>query len=96
MVDELSGIPKVSVYGTKNPQLRGGTVALNVEGVHPVYLSALVFRLASVVTAPKAWGYLRASPHFYNSEEEIDRFVNATRLIATKDLKYFSRSVVKA
>ena len=96
MVEELQGIPKIKVYGTKDRRHRGGTIAFNMEGVHPVYLSALLLRVASVVTAPKPWGYVRASPHFYNSDEEIRKFVDAVKLVATKDLKFFSRTVVRA
>ena len=96
MVEALEATPKVSVYGTNDPRYRGGTIAFNLDGVHPVYLSALMFRVASIVTAPKPWGYVRASPHFYNSESEIEKFVDIVKLVATKDLKFFSRTVVNA
>jgi selenocysteine lyase/cysteine desulfurase len=64
----------VRVFSARGPGEKSGIVSLDVPGD----VKALVakYRAAGVVVNRRA-GRLRASPHFYNTTDEIDRLVDA-------------------
>lgn len=91
MRGELAGIDKVRVLD-RGPEV-GGLVTFTVEGSDPVYLTQqLLKRRINVVPSYRnfavidfdekkaAWA-IRASPHYYNTEEEIAQFIDAVREI---------------
>lgn len=88
LLEQLQDIPKLRIYGPL--QNRAGLAAFNVEGLHASDLSTLLdnegiaIRSGHHCTQPlhrllQASGSARASIYFYNTREEIDRFVVALR-----------------
>jgi selenocysteine lyase/cysteine desulfurase len=86
---ELSTLAKLRVLD-RGPEL-GGLVTFTIEGSDPVYLTQqLLSRKINVVPSYRkfavmdfdekdaAWA-IRASPHYYNTIEEIDSFVDAVK-----------------
>jgi selenocysteine lyase/cysteine desulfurase len=63
------------VLGSRTPESGAGIVSFRKEGIPP---AAIVRELKSrgILAAPRM-GWVRASPHFYISPEEIDRFLEA-------------------
>ncbi|MGI8905537.1 MAG: aminotransferase class V-fold PLP-dependent enzyme [Candidatus Sumerlaeaceae bacterium] len=57
-------------------ELRAGIVSFHKPGVDPTPIFQELMREHKIVIAARR-GWLRASPHFYNDEEEIDRLVTA-------------------
>lgn len=91
MRGQLAGIDKVRVLD-RGPEV-GGLVTFTVEGSDPVYLTQqLLKRRINVVPSYRnfavidfdekkaAWA-IRASPHYYNTEEEITQFIEAVKEI---------------
>lgn len=88
LLDRLSKIPEVTVYGSKDPKRHCGIVTFNIEGCHPhdvasVLDSEHICIRAGHHCAQPLMKYLgvhataRASLYFYNTEEEVDRFADA-------------------
>lgn len=85
----LSQINKVRVLD-KGPQL-GGLVTFHVQGSDPRYIvSELLKRNINVVPSYRAFGVIdfdekgvdwavRASPHYYNTLDELDVFINSIK-----------------
>ena len=86
-IKELKKIPGVIIY---NPTGETGTIAFNLEGVHP-HDAASVFdnnqvciraghHCAQLITKKLGTiGTVRASFYFYNTEADIDKFVKAVK-----------------
>jgi cysteine desulfurase/selenocysteine lyase len=83
----LQGLDGVELYGPEGED-RGGIVAFNVEGAHPHDIATVLDQEGVAVRAGhhcaqpliRALGTqatARASFYFYNTEEEVDRFVAA-------------------
>jgi selenocysteine lyase/cysteine desulfurase len=62
----------VKVFSAREPGAKSGIVSLDVPG--DVKAAVAKCRAAGVVVNRRA-GRLRASPHFYNTQEELDRLV---------------------
>lgn len=88
LMDGLSQIPEVTVYGNPDPAKHCGIVTFNIEGCHPHDVSSVLdteniaIRAGHHCAQPlmKFMGVnatARASLYFYNTEEEVDRFVDA-------------------
>ena len=88
LMEGLSRIPEVTVYGSKDPSRHCGIVTFNVAGCHPHDVSSVLdteniaIRAGHHCAQPlmKYMGVgatARASLYFYNTEEEVDRFVDA-------------------
>ena len=86
----LSAIPYVTILGSKDPDDHHGILSFVIEGVHPHDVSAILnadnvaVRAGHHCAQPllKHLGYrstTRASLMFYNTEEEIDRFLTSVR-----------------
>lgn len=89
MRHELSSLQKLRVLD-RGPEL-GGLVTFTIEDSDPVYLTQqLLSRRINVVPSYRkfavmdfdekgaAWA-IRASPHYYNTIDEIDRFIDAVK-----------------
>ena len=63
------------VISPRNPDERSGIVTFKVPGADPNALSNSLLE-RGYVCAPRGGG-LRVSPHFYNTQEEIERFFDA-------------------
>lgn len=91
----LKNIAGVMVFGPSDPTERTGTCAFAIDGVKPPRAAALYDRLGNVAVRsghhcalPLATEYLgrregtvRASLYVYNSEEEIERFLEVTERV---------------
>lgn len=92
LMKELSNIPEVTVYGSKDPTKHCGIVTFNIEGCHPHDVASVldtenIAIRAGHHCAQPLMKYLnvmataRASLYFYNTEEEVDRFVDAVKQV---------------
>ncbi|ELR96801.1 SufS family cysteine desulfurase [Gloeocapsa sp. PCC 73106] len=88
LLEKLTNIPRLRIYGPL--ENRAALASFNVEGIHSSDLATLLdndgiaIRSGHHCTQPlhhlfKASGSARASLYFYNTREEIDRFVVALR-----------------
>jgi len=87
-LDALAAIPGVSIYGPRNPEIKGAVVAFNVEGVHPHDGAALLDQRGIAVRAGHHCaqplmkrlgivGTLRASFSVYTTAAEVERLAAA-------------------
>ncbi|HZV97028.1 MAG TPA: SufS family cysteine desulfurase [Candidatus Nitrosocosmicus sp.] len=87
-LDALAAIPGVTIYGPRNPEMKGAVVAFNVAGIHPHDGAALLDQSGVAVRAghhcaqPLAKrlgiaGALRASFSVYNTPADVDRLAEA-------------------
>ena len=87
-LDALSGLPGVTVYGPRNPEMKGAVVAFNVTGLHPHDGAALLDQSGVAVRAGHHCaqplmralgivGTLRASFSVYNTSTDIERLAEA-------------------
>jgi cysteine desulfurase/selenocysteine lyase len=87
-MDALAPIPGVTLYGPRNPEMKGAVVAFNVEGLHPHDGAALLDQRGIAVRAGHHCaqplmkrlgivGTLRASFSVYNTAEDIRRLAEA-------------------
>lgn len=88
LMDGLSRIPEITVYGSSDPAKHCGIVTFNIEGCHPHDVASVLDTEHIAVRAGHhcaqplmKWlqvnATTRASLYFYNTEEEVDRFVAA-------------------
>ena len=76
----LSKLPGVKVWTSPDPSLNGAVVSFLPGSLNPGKLGQLLYEKDRIGTAGRGSGDrggLRASPHFYNTPEEIDRLVAA-------------------
>jgi cysteine desulfurase/selenocysteine lyase len=89
-LDTLQRIPGVTVYGPRNPEIKGAVVAFNVEGIHPHDGAALLDERGIAVRAGHHCaqplmkrlgiaGTLRASFSVYNTPAEVERLAEAVK-----------------
>jgi cysteine desulfurase / selenocysteine lyase len=87
-LDELEGIPGVSIHGPRNVELRGGAVSFSVDGIHPHDISTIVDSYGVAIRAGHHCAQLlmrrlqvpatnRASFYIYNERREVDVLVEA-------------------
>ena len=87
-LEALETIPGVTLYGPRNPELKGAVVAFNVEGIHPHDGAALLDERGIAVRAGHHCaqplmkrlgiaGTLRASFSVYNTAAEVARLAEA-------------------
>lgn len=87
-LDKLRKFPNVTIYGPKDVAERGGVIAFNVRGVHPHDLGHILSEQGIAVRAGHhccqplmrqydLMGTARASFYIYNTEAEVDTFVQA-------------------
>jgi len=87
-LDALGRIAGVTLYGPRNPEIKGAVVAFNVEGIHPHDGAALLDEKGIAVRAGHHCaqplmkrlgivGTLRASFSVYNTPAEVERLAEA-------------------
>lgn len=87
-LEALAPIPGVTLYGPRNPEMKGAVVAFNVEGLHPHDGAALLDQHGIAVRAGHHCaqplmkrlgivGTLRASFSVYNTAEDVQRLAEA-------------------
>jgi cysteine desulfurase/selenocysteine lyase len=88
-VEKLQAQPNVTIYNPHN--YASGIICFNIEGIHPhdaagIYdREGISLRAGHHCSQPmmrelKQFATLRASLAFYNTEEEVERFVEATEM----------------
>ena len=86
LMEGLRGLPYITIYGSEDPKKHCGIVTFNIEGCHPHDVASVLdtenvaIRAGHHCAQPlmKFLGVgstARASLYFYNTEEEVDRFV---------------------
>ena len=87
-LEALGPIPGVTLYGPRNPEMKGAVVAFNVDGLHPHDGAALLDQRGIAVRAGHHCaqplmkrlgivGTLRASFSVYNTAEDVRRLAEA-------------------
>ena len=96
MTQALAEIPKVEVLGPPDPDLRGGILSFNVEGLTPHDIAMILDNSRGVMVRAGMHcchsyfetmglnGCVRASAYLYNTVEEVDALVDAVRDIADR------------
>jgi isopenicillin-N epimerase len=80
LIAGLSKLPEVKVWTSPNPALNAAVVSFMPGPLNPPRLGQALYEKDKIGTAGRGMGDrggLRASPHFYNTPEEIDRLVSA-------------------
>lgn len=80
LIAGFAKLPEVKVWTSPNPSLNGAVVSFMPGSLNPPRLGQALYEKDKIGTAGRGMGDrggLRASPHFYNSPEEIDRLVSA-------------------
>lgn len=80
LIAGLSKLPDVKVWTSPNPALNAAVVSFQPGSLNGGKLGQLLYEKDKIGTAGRGGadrGGLRASPHFYNNPEEVDRLVNA-------------------
>ena len=79
LIAGLSKLPEVKVWTSPNPSLNAAVVSFLPGSLNPPRLGQALYEKDKIGTAGRGQdrGGLRASPHFYNTPEEVDRLVSA-------------------
>ena len=80
LIAGLSKLPEVKVWTSPNPALNGAVVSFLPGSLNPPRLGQALYEKDKLGLAGRGLGDrggLRASPHFYNTPEEVDRLVSA-------------------
>ena len=109
LLDELTAIESVIVYGPKDATRRTSTVAFNIAGQNPMGVARHLDKMkietrAGCHCATLAHYYLginppascRISPYFYNTMEEMRYIVEAIRKISSKPTPKRARKLGEA
>ncbi len=96
---ELSKLSYVKIYGPKNVDHMGGLISFEIEGVHPHDVASVFDTFGVAIRsgnhcAQPLMRYMginatcRASFYFYNTKEDVDRLIEATRKTYEMFLKW--------
>jgi selenocysteine lyase/cysteine desulfurase len=80
LIAGLAKLPDVKVWTSPNPSLNAAVVSFQAGSLNSGKLGQLLYEKDKIGTAGRGSGDrggLRASPHFYNTPEEIERLVAA-------------------
>ncbi len=80
LIAGLSRLPEVRVWTSPNPALNAAVVSFRPGSLNAAKLVQVLYEKDKIGTAGRGGGDrggLRASPHFYNTPEEVDRLVSA-------------------
>ncbi len=80
LIAGFAKLPEVKVWTSPNPALNAAVVSFQAGSLNSAKLGQLLYEKDKIGTAGRGSGDrggLRASPHFYNTPEEIDRLVSA-------------------
>ena len=81
MREELSKISGITLFGPEDQSKRTGIVSFSIDGQEPQKIVELLEKKKIVIAVREIVDkkILRASPHFFNSEEEIQKVVDEIR-----------------
>ena len=78
VVDGLAALPRVRIMSPVNDALAAGMVSFRVDGLESLALQSRLAQAANVrtrVISEYGYGWMRLSPHIYNTAAELDRVV---------------------
>jgi isopenicillin-N epimerase len=78
LIDGLAAIPRVRIMSPRADTLGAGLVAFTIDGTDSLALQQRLAETANVrtrVIGEYGYGWMRLSPHIYNSPAELDRVV---------------------
>ena len=86
LMEGMNKLPYIKIYGSKDPEKHCGIVTFTIDGVHPHDISSVLNEDHVCVRAGHhcaqplmqfigAGSTARASVYFYNTEEEVERFL---------------------
>ena len=94
MLDRLSELDSVVVYGPRDPGIKSGVISFNVVGIAPHDLASLLdfegiavrsghhCALPLIKRLNAEPGTVRASFYIYNTKEEIDKFIDVLNRVS--------------
>lgn len=79
--DELTKISGITLYGPIDPKRRNSIISFSIEGYEPQYVVEKLEKQKIVIAVREIFEkkILRAAPHFFNSESEILKVVEAIK-----------------
>jgi len=79
--EELTKNPKISLFGPKNPEDRTSIISFTINGYEPDIVVKKLEKLGIVLAVREIYEkkVIRASPHFFNTESEILRVIDALK-----------------
>jgi len=94
-LDKISEIKGIKIYGPIDPEIRGGLITFNLEGIHPHDVASLLdseygmaIRSGHHCAQPLTerlgtYATCRASFYIYNTKEEIDVLIEGLKKVKT-------------
>lgn len=81
LIDELSGIDGITIYGPKDPDKRTSIVSFVKEGQEPDEIVKKLEEKNIILAVREIFDkkIVRISPHFFNTESEIERVIDAIK-----------------
>lgn len=79
--DELSKINKITLYGPENTEERTSIISFTIEGLEPQTAVEKLEKQDIILAVREIYDkkIIRASPHFFNTESEILRVIDAIK-----------------
>ena len=92
-LEEMKKIPGITLYGTKEPEKRGGVVSFNFNSVHPHDVGTLIDKEGVAIRSGHHCAQVlmeklnvsatnRASFYIYNTKEEVDVLIASLQNVA--------------
>ena len=92
-LDEMKKVPGITLYGTKEPEKRGGVVSFNFNDVHPHDVGTIIDKEGVAIRSGHHCAQVlmeklnvaatnRASFYIYNTKEEIDVLITSLQTVA--------------
>ena len=92
-LEKMKNVPGITLYGTKEPEKRGGVISFNFNDVHPHDVGAIIDREGVAIRSGHHCAQVlmeklnvaatnRASFYIYNTKEEIDVLVASLQEVA--------------
>ena len=92
-LEKMKQVPGITLYGTKEPEKRGGVVSFNFNDVHPHDVGAIIDRDGVAIRSGHHCAQVlmeklnvaatnRASFYIYNTKEEIDVLIGSLQEVA--------------
>ena len=76
--EELSKIPKISLYGPNDPEKRTSIVSFTIEGLEPEFVVEKLEKKNIILAVREIYDkkIVRASPHLFNTESQIMQVID--------------------
>ena len=81
LIDELNKIKGVTIFGPQDPKQRTSIVSFTIDGFTPEYVVEKLEKQNIILAVREIIDkkIIRASPHFYNTDTEIQKVVDAIK-----------------